>query len=161
MLKPIGDRAFSRQPGHFAIVASKYNLRYVNGMLTAARARLTRTGLREIVVVRVPGAFEIPLVAATLARNHRPRLKAIICLGVIIKGETRHADYISQAIALSLARLQLQGGIPMVHEVLLLENEEQAKVRCLSRKYNRGLEAANTALEMSEIMERLDGRMDG
>ena len=142
-------------PGPFAIVASKYNARFVNGMLAAAEGQLRRAGATRIIIARVPGAFEIPLIASILAKEHRPLLRAIICLGVILKGETSHAELIARELTASLARLQLETAIPVIHEVLLLETEAQAVRRCLGRKYNRGLEAAHTALEMSELIRKL------
>src|SRR6266700_1403598 len=93
--------------GHFAIVASKYNARYVDSMLRAAERCLTAGGAESIRIVRVPGAFEIPVVVARLARMEAPPLAAIICLGVILRGETTHAQNIAEAVSQSLAQLQI------------------------------------------------------
>jgi 6,7-dimethyl-8-ribityllumazine synthase len=125
-------------------------------MLGAAERTLSAAGAESIRIVRVPGAFEIPVVAAGLARKDSPRLAAIICLGVILRGETTHAQHIGEAVSQSLVQIQVQTGVPVIHEVLLLENEEQARVRCLSAKHNRGAEAAQTALEMMGVMEKLE-----
>jgi 6,7-dimethyl-8-ribityllumazine synthase len=141
--------------GTFAIVASLYNQRYVDGMLEAARQRLESAGVQQVVVVRVPGAYEIPVVAARLARTHTPPLSAILCLGVILRGETTHAQHIGEAVSDALAQIQILYEIPVVHEVLLLENERQAAARCLNRRYNRGAEAAQTALAMAHVMQQL------
>jgi len=138
--------------GAFAIVASKYNEAYVNAMLRAAQAELRRAGAK-VKVVRVPGAYEIPVVAARLARNAEHN--AIICLGVILRGATTHAQHIGEAVSTALALIQIKHEVPVVHEVLLLENEEQARERCLSRTHNRGTEAAQTALGMAEVMRDL------
>src|SRR4051812_25321564 len=135
-------RSKTRPGGHFAIIASKYNSLYVNSMLHAAQRALKKAGAESIEVVRVPGAFEIPLVAATLARLHTPPLSAIICLGVILRGATTHAQHIAEAVSQSLATIQANWQIPVIHEVLLLENKQQAVERCLSRDHNRGQEAA-------------------
>jgi len=168
MLTPLKSRTFRAGNLRVAIVASKYNARYVDAMLTSARAELKRAGVKDIQVVRVPGAYEIPIVAARLARaaaqvadpdprpSTRTRLiSAIICLGVILRGETVHAAHIGEAVSSALMQIQLQQGIPVIHEVLLLENEEQARARCLGRKHNRGAEAAQTALEMAQLMAGL------
>jgi 6,7-dimethyl-8-ribityllumazine synthase len=141
--------------GTFAIVASKYNSRYVDGMLNAARRCLREAGAGEIRVIRVPGAYEIPVVAARLARGVTGQISAIICLGVILRGETTHAQHIGEAITLALSRIQVEHEVPVIHEVLLFENEQQAKVRCLSREHNRGTEAAQSALEMAQVMRAL------
>lgn len=155
MLTPIKKQKIHRNDGSFAIIASRYNVRYVDAMLAAARSELAKAGVRNIRVVRVPGAFEIPAVAARLARAHPP-CSAIICLGVILRGQTTHAQQIADAVSMALAQLQIQHAIPVIHEVLLLENEAQAVVRCLDKKHNRGAEAAQTALDMARVMDSLD-----
>ena len=142
----------------FAIIASRYNARYVDSMLRAARRRLREAGVKSIQVIRVPGAFEIPVVAARLAGQTEAAPDAIICLGVILRGETTHAQFIGESVTQGLVQVQVRHGVPIIHEVLLLENEEQARVRCLDRRHNRGEEAAATALEMARVMERLSRR---
>lgn len=151
MLKAIKTKKASGKNFSFAIVASKYNARYVDAMLREAKKELQRAGAKKIEIVRVPGAYEIPVVAARLART-RAGLSAIVCLGVILRGQTVHADYIGRAVTEALMRIQLQHEVPVIHEVLLLENEEQARARCLGADYNRGLEAAQTALAMAKVM---------
>jgi 6,7-dimethyl-8-ribityllumazine synthase len=148
--------------GSFAIVASRYNPHYVDPMLRAAKAELWRANVSRIQIVRVPGAYEIPIVAKRLARAASPstlnsQLSAIICLGVILRGETVHAAHIGEAVSRALMEIQLAHEIPVIHEVLLLENEEQARVRCLNPKHNRGAEAALAALAMARVMKKLNG----
>lgn len=145
----------NRTNGRFAIIASQYNARFVNSMLHAAKAQLTRAGAKDVKVIRVPGAYEIPVVAARLA-HYDIRFSAIICLGVVIRGQTQHAQLISESITSALTQLQIAHEIPIIHEVLLLENEDQAKARCLSKDHNRGGEAAQTALDMAALMETLE-----
>ena len=150
MLMPVKTKKHRANDDTFVIVASRYNARYVDAMLRAARAELLRAGAK-VQIVRVPGAYEIPVVAGKLAAQS-PRPSAIICLGVILRGETTHAAHIGEAVSSALMQIQLAHGIPVIHEVLLLENAAQAQVRCLGQKHNRGLEAAQTALEMARVM---------
>jgi 6,7-dimethyl-8-ribityllumazine synthase len=160
MLRATKSKKLRSKGARFAIVASQYNARYVDAMLRAAKAELTRAGAKNVQVIRVPGAYEIPVVAARLARSHGiPNTEhatpfALICLGVILRGETTHAAHIGEAVSLALMQIQLQWGVPVIHEVLLLENEEQARVRCLGKKHNRGSEAAQTALAMAKVIAR-------
>jgi 6,7-dimethyl-8-ribityllumazine synthase len=154
MLTPVQRQKIEGGRGSFAIVASRYNAHYVDAMVKAAQLVLQKAGAKKVRVVRVPGAFEIPAVAALLARAHPP-CSAIICLGVILRGQTTHAQQIADAVSAGLVQLQIQHAVPVVHEVLLLENEAQAVARCLDKKHNRGTEAAQTALEMARVMESL------
>ena len=137
-----------------AIVASRYNARYVNSMLRAVKAELAKAKVAAE-VVRVPGAFEIPAVAAALARRLINPIDAILCLGVILRGETTHAENIGQAVTGALAQLQVEHSLPVIHEVLMLENVQQARERCLDARHNRGIEAARTAIEMTRVMRRV------
>jgi len=154
MLQKIQPKKIQSRGGVFAIVASTYNTRYVDAMLRAAQSELKRAGAR-VLVVRVPGAYEIPVVAAKLARTSWPRLSGIICLGVILRGATTHAQHIGEAVSNALVQIQITHEIPIIHEVLLLENEQQAQERCLDRTHNRGTEAAQTALAMAQVMRSL------
>jgi 6,7-dimethyl-8-ribityllumazine synthase len=140
--------------GTFAIVASRYNARYVDAMLRAAKAELWRAEVSRIQIVRVPGAYEIPLLAKRLART-LPGLSAILCLGVVVRGETTHAEHIGDSVSRALMEIQLAYEIPIIHEVLVLENEEQAYIRCLDPEHNRGTEAAQTALAMVHVLKSL------
>ncbi|MEJ0091052.1 MAG: 6,7-dimethyl-8-ribityllumazine synthase [Limisphaerales bacterium] len=151
MLRKIPLKKNKSRGGNFAIVASRYNARYVDAMLRAAQGELKRAGAM-VRIVRVSGAYEIPVVAAKLARSSSPPLSAIICLGVILRGATTHAQHIGEAVSNALVQIQIQYEVPVIHEVLLLENESQARERCLDKKHNRGMEAAQTALEMARVM---------
>jgi len=158
MLQTIQSRKTQSRGGNFAIVASRYNARYVDAMLRAAKTELLRAG-GTVQIVRVPGAYEIPVVAAKLARQStlNSQLSAIICLGVILRGATTHAQHIGEAVSNALVQIQIEYEVPVIHEVLLLENESQARERCLDKKHNRGTEAAQTALEMARVMKSLQG----
>lgn len=153
MLKRVKSGRSRNSGGSYAIVASKYNDRYVDAMLRGAQAELKRGGAAGVRVVRVPGAYEIPVIASHLAASRK--FSGVICLGVILRGETTHAAHIGEAVSQALMDIQLATGVPVIHEVLLLENEQQAKVRCLDPKHNRGREAAQTALEMSRVIAGL------
>jgi 6,7-dimethyl-8-ribityllumazine synthase len=164
MLKPVQPKTFHAGKARFAIVASQYNGRYVDAMVQAATEELERAGAKAVQVVRVPGAYEIPIVAAKLSRagsphasrmTHRAPFAAIICLGVILRGQTVHAAHIGEAVSRALMEIQVESEVPVIHEVLLLENEDQAQVRCLDPQHNRGREAAQTALAMARVMTGL------
>jgi 6,7-dimethyl-8-ribityllumazine synthase len=162
MLRSNRTKSLKAGNGQFVIIASKYNDRYVDAMVKAAQSEFKRAGASRVKIVRVPGAFEIPTIAARLARAgfdktvaSDAQISVIICLGVILRGQTVHADYIGRAVTEALMQIQVRYEVPIIHEVLLLENEEQARVRCLGKKFNRGAEAAQTALEMARIMNEL------
>ena len=138
--------------GRYVIVASQYNAVYVDGLVKFAKRTLKQAGARKIEIVRVPGAFEIPVVANRFAALDHSRPDAILCLGVIIQGATAHANHIGGAITNALMDIQLKHGVPCIHEVLLVENEDQAQARCLDPRTNRGVEAAQTAMAMAGIL---------
>ena len=141
------------------IVASRYNELYVDAMVHAAREILMAAGAK-VRIIRVPGAFEIPAVAAKVAgkssgRKNRARASAIICLGVVFQGETSHAQHIGWGVTHALAAIQVQHQIPVIHGVFVFGKEKHARVRCLGAKHNRGAEAAQTALKMVELFGRI------
>jgi 6,7-dimethyl-8-ribityllumazine synthase len=156
MLQKNSRQKITAPGARFVIVASTYNARYVDAMLRAARMEIIRAR-GDLEIVRVPGAYEIPVVTARLARpaSDRQPPAAIICLGVILRGATTHAQHIGEAVSLALVQIQVRYEVPVIHEVLLLENEQQARERCLSRTHNRGTEAAQTALKMAQVMRSL------
>ena len=143
--------------GRFAIVAAKYNPKYVDAMVKSARSVLASADPATVDVFRVPGSFEIPVVAARLAEA-QPAYDAILCFGAILRGATSHANHIAEAVSQALAQLQILRGIPIIHGVLLFENEEQARVRCLGREHNRGIEAGQVALEMAQVMRKISDK---
>jgi 6,7-dimethyl-8-ribityllumazine synthase len=152
MLKKIRKATATGAGGRYAIVAAKYNGRFTDALVRFAKAELNDA--ESVRVIRVPGAFEVPLVAGRLARSGS--VDAVICFGAVLRGATTHADHIVIGVTNALAQLQTDSGVPMIHGILLFENEEQAAERCLKKETNRGIEAARTAREMVEVCHRLD-----
>ena len=140
----------------FAIVAGQYHPEFVRGLVEHARAEFLAISPNfNVTVHEVPGAFEIPLVVQEVAT--RGGVDAILALGVIIEGETRHAALIATEVTRALQQLALAHRLPVIHEVLLLQNEEQARVRCLGEEMNRGTEAARVAARMVQMLSELRG----
>lgn len=152
MLKKIANRTQS-SGGKFAIVAAKYNGRYTDALVLSAEAELKAAKAAGIKIIRVPGSFEVPVIAARLARSKR--FDAIICIGAILRGQTTHAQQIADAVSHALMQIQVETGVPLVHAVLLFENEEQAEARCFGMEHNRGIEAGRVAIEMAGIVRSL------
>ena len=141
--------------GTIAIVASRYNSTYTDALVESAMETINNLcPTASIQTIRVPGAFEIPVVVEKLAREAED-LAAVVGLGVIIRGSTAHADLIAESITQCLHRTSLDHCIPVIHEVLLVENTEQAKDRTLGDELNRGREAAEAAIDMIRIMRDL------
>ena len=140
----------------FAIVAGQYNPEFVRGLVEHARAEfLAISPAYSVTVYEVPGAFEIPLMVQEVVT--RGGVDAILALGVIIEGETQHATLIGTEVTRALQQLALAHRIPVIHEVLLLKNEEQARVRCMGEELNRGTEAARVAARMVQTLGELRG----
>lgn len=138
----------------FAIIASSYNEEYVRGLIDSCRNEIVaHMPNASIPLYHVPGAYEIPVCAEYIA-NHT-HSDVIIALGVVIEGETAHADIIGRVVAEKLADLAIRHELPVINEVLLVKNEEQAKARCFGEELNRGVEAAHAALSMAELFQKL------
>ena len=150
MLKKI-RKATASKGGRYAIIAARYNSIYTDALVRFANAELKSAD--KVEVIRVPGSFEIPVIAGLLA--HSGQYDAIICFGAVLRGATTHADHIVIGVTNVLAQLQVDSGIPIIHGVLLFDDEAQAKQRCLTPETNRGREAARTAMEMVEICRKL------
>ena len=136
------------------IVAARYNESLVDGLLGRVLAPLRAAGVRErdISVVRVPGSNEVPVAAQVLARRRRPDV--IVALGVLIRGGTIHYELIADSVAHALQRVALDTGIPVINGVVAVENQAQARARCIGR-INRGAEFAGAALAMARIADKL------
>lgn len=138
----------------FGIVVSQYNAEFSQALADSAYKELSR--LQPEVTINsfsVPGAFEIPLVIKMLAEIKR--YQALIALGVIIRGETAHADLIATTVTNALSQIALEFSLPIIHEVLLVNDEEQARQRVKGGQYDRGKEAAQIAVEMARIVKNL------
>ena len=142
----------------FAIVASRFNSRVVELLVAGAVDCLRRHGADDITLVRVPGAWEIPQAAEELAAaggEGLPRYDAIIALGVVIRGETPHFDYICSSCSRGLASLSKRHRIPVGFGVLTCDTSQQAEERAGGKAGNKGWEAALAALEMADLFARL------
>lgn len=138
-----------------AIVCSRFNTSTVEALLAGARRGLRRHGVkaRNVEVVWVPGAFEIPLVAATMAASKR--FDAVVTLGAVIRGDTPHFEYVCGPCADGLMRAQMDTGVPVMFGVLTVNTDAQAQERSGKRADNKGDEAAVGAIEMALLIASL------
>ncbi len=139
----------------FALVVSKYNDFVTDRLQVGALSALASAGVssNDITIVRVPGAFEIPLAAQHAAESGR--FDAIVCLGCVIRGETPHFDYICSAVSHALAAGAAATGVPMAFGVLTTNSAEEALARAGDGTTNKGHEAAVAALEMADVVAQL------
>lgn len=139
----------------FGIVVSRFNEFITGKLLEGALDCLYRHGVRksDIEIAWVPGAFEIPLIAQKLASSGR--YDAVICLGAVIRGATTHFEYVAAEVAKGIAHVALQSGVPVIFGVLTTENIEQAIERAGTKAGNKGFSAAETALEMANLIKAL------
>jgi 6,7-dimethyl-8-ribityllumazine synthase len=138
----------------FVLVASHFNAKYVQGLVTHCSDELRKLSPASSVTLhRVPGAFEIPIVVKK--RAGQGNVDAIVALGVILQGETAHAQHLGQVVTQALQQISLEHGVPVIHAVLSLKNDEQARKRCLEGEINRGTEAARAAVEMANLLAKL------
>lgn len=139
----------------FGIVVSRFNDFITAKLLDGAVDALVRHGAKEddIDVVKVPGAFEIPLAAKKLAA--KGRYQAIICLGTVIRGSTPHFDYVAAEVSKGVASASLDTGVPIAFGVLTTDTIEQAVERAGTKSGNKGFDSAMTAIEMAQLMKKL------
>ena len=139
----------------FAIIASRWNPRITDALVSGARQSLAGNGVGDdaVDVVRVPGAWEIPQAAARVAAAGRHA--AIIALGCVIRGDTRHYEHVADRCAEGLMRVALDHGVPVLNGVLAVERAEDAEVRAGGSHGNKGEECALAAVEMAQLMEQL------
>jgi len=140
----------------FAIVAARFNDMIVDSLIRGAVDTLVRHGAAEkqIEIVRVPGAYDLPLIAQKIAASKR--CDAIVALGAVIRGATPHFDHVAGQCAAGLARVSLETGVPVAFGVLTTDTIEQAIERAGTKAGNKGADAALTALELANLLRRLD-----
>jgi 6,7-dimethyl-8-ribityllumazine synthase len=142
------------------IVASKYNEQFADALVDNTVEELGELMPQTRVdIIRVPGAFEIPVTIANVLDRSENLPACVIALGVIVKGATAHAELVARSVTESLMGLALQHKVPVVHEVLLVEDEKQAYARCIGSNLNRGREAARIAASMVDIFSEIDRSM--
>lgn len=146
---------FSPPVGRFAILAARFNGTIVEDLVAGCVDGLRRHGVPDnaMDVIRVPGSFEIPLVARKAALSQK--YVAVICLGCVVRGETSHYDHVAGEAASGVARAGLDAGIPVVFGILTTENMEQALNRSGGKAGNKGFDAALTAIEMVNLLAKM------
>jgi len=150
---------FTTHPtGAFAVIVARFNAIVTEPLLAGALDTFRRFGVSDesVTVVRVPGSFEVPLIASKLAATGR--YTAILCLGAIIKGDTDHYDFVAGAATNGIASAGVAAGIPIVFGVLTTDTLEQAIHRAGGKAGNKGAEAALTAIEMVDLLHKIDAR---
>jgi len=137
----------------FALIMSRFNDFITEKLVSGALDGLLRSGAREedIDLVKVPGAFEIPLLAKKMAATNR--YDAIICLGAVIRGATPHFDYVSAEVSKGIAAVSLEADIPVIFGILTTDTIEQAIERAGTKAGNKGWSAAMSAVEMANLMD--------
>ncbi len=141
----------------FAIVASRWNDFISSRLVDGALDAFQHLGVAEqdVEIYKVPGAFEIPLLAQTLAASGK--FAAVVCAGAIIRGQTPHFEYISGEVARGIGQAALQTGVPVVFAVITADNKDQAIGRAGVKQGNKGFEAATTAVELANLYKQVKG----
>jgi 6,7-dimethyl-8-ribityllumazine synthase len=149
------ERHLSAAGLRFGIAAARYNADLSDALLANCLDTLAKAGAdtHDIQVLRVPGSFEVTAAAAKLARGGK--CDCVIGLGILLQGETRHAQHIGDAVAHGLTNIAIRLGVPTVFGIVTANSVKQARVRCIGKKHNRGREAALTAIEMARLWKNL------
>ena len=139
----------------FGIIVSRFNDFITGRLLEGAVDALTRSGAEDadITVIKVPGAFEIPMAAKKLAEQEQ--YDAVICLGAVIRGSTTHYDYVCAEVSKGIAAVSLEAGMPVIFGILTTETIEQAIERAGTKAGNKGFDAAQAAIEMANLTDIL------
>lgn len=150
------SRSAGREPRRVALIVGRFNDFVTSRLKDGAMQALTEAGVPagSIEAAEVPGAFEIPLAARKAAESGR--FDAVVCLGAVIRGGTPHFDYVAGECARGVANVTLMTGIPVTFGVLTTDNAEQAMARAGGAEGNKGRDAALAALEMIDVLERLE-----
>ena len=138
-----------------ALVASRFNSFLTEQLVKGAADAFVRLGgdEKDLVLVRVPGAYEIPLVAKRLAASKK--VDAVVALGAVVQGATAHADLINQATAKAFEEISVATGVPVLDGVVSAENLEQAVERCGTKQGNKGFSAMQSAVEMVNVLKNI------
>jgi len=154
-MQQIIEGQLSAQGKIFGLIVSRFNDFICERLLNGAIDALKRNGAEDydITIVKVPGAFEIPLIAQKMASGQK--YDAIIAIGAVIRGATSHYDYVCAEVSKGIASVSLNTGIPVIFGVLTTDTIEQAIERAGSKAGNKGFEAAMAAIEMVNLMENL------
>ncbi len=152
----IYEGTFATPPGRFALVAARFNGLVVEGLVAGAVDTLKRHGVADeaMDLIRVPGSFEIPLVAHRLAASKK--YAAVLCLGAVIRGDTDHYDHVAGQAAGGIAHAALATGVPIIFGILTCDTLEQALNRAGAKAGNKGGDAALTAIEMVNLLRSLE-----
>lgn len=148
------DPALHSPPdARYAVLASRWNAAIVDALVEGARRAFAQHGVpgSQVEVFRVPGAWELPVLAAQLARSGD--YAAIVALGCVVRGETRHYEHVADECARGLMRVALDSGIPVLNGVLAVEREADARARAGGAHGNKGEDVAQAAIEMAALME--------
>ncbi len=155
---PVREGSGHAQGLRLAVVVSRFNALVTDRLLEGALSALARAGAEagSIQVYRIPGAWEMPVVAAALARSGQ--VDGIVCLGCVVKGDTAHFDYVAGENAKGIAAVARETGIPVANGVLTTNTMEQALDRAGGKLGNKGAEAALVAVEMVHLLRSIEGR---
>ncbi len=155
-MAPTQEEAAADGGGRFAVVVSRTNEEFTSSLLDGALRALEDAGLdgEDADVVWVPGAFEIPLVATRQAQSGR--YDAVICLGVVLRSDTPHFDYVAGEASRGIMEAGLRSGVPAIFGILTVDNREQALVRTRPDDSNRGYMAGQAGIEMAGLMRKID-----
>ena len=149
------DRLRSPPGARYAVIASRWNAAIVDALVAGARGAFAAHGVAAaaVDVLRVPGAWELPVLGKRLAASGR--YAAIVALGCVIRGETRHFEHVADQCAAGLMRVALDTGVPVLNGVLAVEREADARARADGARGNKGADVALSAIEVAQLLQEL------